>query len=195
MYTDDLGKGEDYSAFNECIHISILGFDLEQTEHFYSIVKFMDADSHRVYCSKLSLRVLYLRQLKNAAEEEKKTDVCRWASLISARDWEVLKEMAGTDECMNAAVEEMEKINLDKNLRYQYLMMEKAARDEAAIRNYYTQKGIEDGMKDGIELGIQALIQDNLEEGISRERMIAKLIRLFGLNQESAECLCDKYSV
>lgn len=78
----------------------------------------------RVYCSKVSLRVLYLNQLGKATKEERETDVYRWARLISARDWEVLKKMAGTDEYMNAAVEEMEKINADKNLRYQYLMDE-----------------------------------------------------------------------
>lgn len=190
MYTEDFRKGEDYSALNECVHIGILGFGTGKTEHLYSIVKLVDVITNSVYCSKLSLYVLYLNQLENVTEEEKKTDVYKWARLISASDWEVLKEMAGTDEYMSAAVEEMEKINLDKNLRYQYLMREKAAADEVNIRNYYTKQGI----AEGIEMGIQALIQDNLEEGIPRERTIAKLIKRFGLDWERAEQYYAEYS-
>lgn len=124
--------------------------------------------------------------MENVTEEEKKTDVYKWARLISASDWEVLKEMAGTNEYMSAAVEEMEKINLDKNLRYQYLMREKAAADKVNIRNYYT--------KQGMEMGIRALIQDNLEEGIPRERTIAKLIKRFGLDWEKAEQYYAEFS-
>lgn len=153
MYTEDFQKGEDYSVMNECIHISILGFDLMQTDCFYSIIKLMDTLDHQVYSSKMSLRVLYLNQLKDATEEERETIVYRWARLISAHDWEVLRKMADTDEYMNAAVEEMEKINADKDLRYRYLMREKAASDEATIRNYYTQKGREEGLEEGHRTG------------------------------------------
>ena len=103
MYTEDFCKGEDYSSLKECIHISILGFDLEQKKLF-SVIRLMGDRNCRVYSSKLSLRVLYLKQIENATEEEKQTDVYKWARLISVRGWEELKRMAGSDEYMNPAV-------------------------------------------------------------------------------------------
>ena len=193
MYTENLHKGEDYSALNECIHISILGFTPKQTEHFYSIIKLMDESSHHVYCSKMSLRVLYLKEIKNASEEEQKTEVYRWARLISARDWEVLKAMAGTDEYMNAAVEEMEKINQDKNLRYQYLLREKAAYDEATIRNYYTNEGIKKGTELEKENGIRILIETCRELGISKKDTKAKVVEKFHTDELMAGEFLEKY--
>lgn len=59
----------------------ILSFDLEQKKLF-SVIRLMDARNCRVYSSKLSLRVLYLK-IENATEEEKQTDVYKWARLMS----------------------------------------------------------------------------------------------------------------
>lgn len=70
MYLEDFRKGEDYSALKECVHISILGFNLEQADDFYSVIKLTDVSNHKVYSSKLSLRVLYLNKLKDATEED-----------------------------------------------------------------------------------------------------------------------------
>ena len=40
--------------------------------------------------------------------------------LEALHNWEVLTNMAKTNEYMQAAVDELEKINLDKALRYEY---------------------------------------------------------------------------
>ena len=129
----------------ECIHISILGFQLEQAERFYERVRLMK-ESGKVYSDKLGLRMLYLNQLEKVSEEEKDSDVYHWAKLISSKDWEVLTNMAKTNEYMQAAVDELEKINLDKALRYEYLRREMQASDETTIREYYTELG---GKRDG----------------------------------------------
>lgn len=180
MYAEDFCKGEDYSSLKECIHISILGFNQQSADYLYSIVKLVDIRGHKVYSSKMSLRVLYLNQIQNATKEERQSDVYKWARLISARDWEVLREMAGSDEYMNAAVEEMAKINTDKDLRYQYLMREKAASDETTIRNYYARKmeeerqaGLMEGQQEG-QRRINRLIQLLLER--SRGGDISRMI-------------------
>ncbi len=52
------------------------------------------------------------------------------------------------------------------------------------------QENIEKGRMEGIE----AIILDNLEEGISKERILIKLQKLFALNQEEAEQYYKKFS-
>ena len=180
MYTEDLCKGEDYSSLKECIHISILGFDLKQEGRLFSVIRLMDDRNCRVYSSKLSLRVLYLKQIENATEEEKQTDVYKWARLISVRGWEELKRMAGSDEYMNAAVEEMERINADKELRYWYLMREKAASDETTIRNYYIQKG-EQRVNRLIQILLENCRSDDIGRMIHDKGLQEKLFDEFGL--------------
>lgn len=192
MYTEDFSKGKSYSELNECIHISILGFDLKDADSLYSIIKFMDVKNRKVYCSKVSLRVLYLNQLGKATKEERETDVCRWARLISARDWEVLRKMAGTDEYMNAAVEEMEKINADKNLRYQYLMSEKAASDETTLREYYTQKGVEEGRREGQREGRKEGRKEGRGEGEERVNRLIKILLECSRPDEITKMISDR---
>ncbi len=159
MFLEDIKKGEGYRMLEECIHISILGFQLEQAERFYERVRLMK-ESGEVYSDKLGLRMLYLNQLEKVSEEEKDSDVYRWAKLISSKDWEVLTNMAKTNEYMQAAVDELEKINMDKALRYEYLRREMQASDETTIREYYTElgekKGREAGRIEGREAGREA---------------------------------------
>ena len=57
--------------------------------------------------------------------------------------------MAKTNEYMQAAVDELEKINLDKALRYEYLRREMQAADETTIREYYTELGEKKGREAG----------------------------------------------
>ena len=57
--------------------------------------------------------------------------------------------MAKTNEYMQAAVDELEKINLDKALRYEYLRREMQASDETTIREYYTELGEKKGREAG----------------------------------------------
>lgn len=134
MYTGDLAAGEDYSLLEPCIHIGILAFDLPDTNGFYSRVRLMDEKTHQIYSDKMSLRVLYLNRLDQADEAERQTEVYRWAKLISARDWEDLRRIAMEDQYKAEAVKEMEKINADRKLRYEYISQEIARLDENTRR-------------------------------------------------------------
>lgn len=60
--------------------------------------------------------------------------------------------MAKTNEYMEAAVDELDQINRDKTLRYEYLRREMRDSDEATIREYYTELGEKRGMKKGKDL-------------------------------------------
>ncbi|MBT9778693.1 Rpn family recombination-promoting nuclease/putative transposase [Clostridium sp. MCC353] len=166
MYIDDFSKGEDYSKLEECIHIGILGFDLSHTDHYYSVIRLMDEKTHVIYSDKLSLRMLYLNQLDLTSKEEAEEEVYKWAKLISAKDWKVLREMSEKNEYMKVAVDEMEKINSDRELRYRYLKEEMRLSDETTIRNAYTNKGREEG-----EQFMLQLIKLMLKSGLGQEEL------------------------
>ncbi len=52
----------------------------------------------------------------------------------------------------------------------------------------------EEGREQGRMEAIKAIILDNLEEDISKERILIKLQKLFALNQEEAEQYYKKFS-
>lgn len=57
------------------------------------------------------------------------------------------------------------------------------------------EEGFAKGIEQGIEQGIRALILDNLEEQISREKIIVKLQKRFGLTEEKAIQYYDEFAV
>ena len=180
MYAEDFVKGQDYGALEDCVHISILGFPLEGAEHLYSVFRLMDEESGHIYSSKLSLRVLYLSKLDTCSEEDRCTEIYHWAKLISAQDWRVLNEMAKRNKYMKEAVEEMERLNADKELRYLYLMRLKAASDKATMRNYY-EKIERDALEaqKGMEAALKKLDSANAELDAARKSLKTKHLEGF----------------
>lgn len=59
--------------------------------------------------------------------------------------------------------------------------------DEEAYRQAIRIEEYERGREEGIEQGIKALILDNMESGFTKEAIIAKLIKRFGLSESNAE--------
>ena len=153
MYTSDLTKGVTYSALEPCIHISILTFDVLELDRLYSVVRLVEEKSGKVYSDKMSLRVLYLKKIPHADEEERKTEVYQWAKLISAKDWKDLEEMAMQDEYKQEAVNEMERINSDPALRYRYITREIEQMDRNSMREDYIEQGIKIGEERGVKIG------------------------------------------
>ncbi len=49
------------------------------------------------------------------------------------------------------------------------------------------------GVKIGVEQGIKAFIIDKKEDGIPKEVVIAKLVKLFSISQEEARKYVEKY--
>ena len=59
------------------------------------------------------------------------------------------------------------------------------------------REGLEAGRAEGLEAGrteggITTLIQDNLEEGFSKDKILAKLMKRFGLTEEDAARFYDQ---
>lgn len=56
------------------------------------------------------------------------------------------------------------------------------------------EEGLKEGLKEGLNQGIQAMIIDNIENGVSRERISQKIQKRFALTLEQAEEYMKKYA-
>lgn len=82
----------------------------------------------------------------------------------------------------------------DRLLRLDTVVQEVRQSEEwEAVKMNILEIGIEQGRKEEKEYGIQVMIQDNLEEGVSPERICLKLCRRYGLDQKEAEERIRKY--
>ena len=173
---DDLAKGEKYSELKTRIHIGILDFTLfPDAPEFYSENLLMNTQNHKIFNSKFILRVLDLTQLENVPEKEKETDLYYWAKLFQAASWEEIAMLAEKNETIKEAETVMRKLNADERIQMRCEAREQIEHDMASAYQH------------GIDVGIEALILDNLEEGISKERICEKLQIRFGLEKDQAE--------
>ena len=159
-FVEGFERGSSYKMLETTIHINILAFPLFEDGSWYFIIELRDRKTHRLYSDKMSLHVLQLNQLSRATPEEHESEVYAWAQMISSKDWEVLKRMAERNEYMKAAVDELEKINSEEEMRYHYLMREKQEHDEATIRLYERELGIEQGILHGKTEAVLELLED-----------------------------------
>lgn len=59
--------------------------------------------------------------------------------------------------------------------------------DEEATRQAIRVEEYERGKEEGRAEGMEALVLDNLENGLEKEKIIAKLIKRFGVSESNAE--------
>ena len=91
--------------------------------------------------------------------------------------------LAEKNETIKEAETVMRKLNADERIQMRCEAREQIEHDMASAYQH------------GIDVGIEALILDNLEEGISKERICEKLQIRFGLEKDQAEeyiRLCQK---
>lgn len=183
MYVEGFKKGKGYGKLEQCIHISILSFDLYDNPPFFSRIGLWDIENNINYSDKLSLRVLELSQLNKVDEETKQTDIYKWAKMITATDQKALEKIGRGNKYMEAAKKEMDKINADKAKRYRYLQEEKREADAATLKLYYESMG--DEREERHNLLVKRLIEANrysdLTKSTKDKEYRQKLYKEFGL--------------
>ncbi len=91
---------------------------------------------------------------------------------------------------IESAYQQLQIISQNQEKRLEYEAREKAVRDHLQFMREAEERGLEQGRIEGrmegrIE-GIQAIILDNLEEGISKDRILIKLQKRFDLTEKQA---------
>ena len=103
---DHLFSGQKYEDVKPVTHIGVIDFDLDRKSgktdrkpgRFLRQIRLLDCETHEVYNDKLELRIVSLRELENATEEDKKWKLDLWARAIKAKTWEELAMIAEKDE-------------------------------------------------------------------------------------------------
>ena len=167
-----IDKGELYNKLKPCFIIFICPFDpFQKGRHIYTFENFCKEDKT------LSLNDGMTKIFLNAkgTQDDVSQQLHAFLDYVAGKESEDLFVQK-----LKKAVKEAKK-NRNWRLEFMTLLM----RD---------QENIEKGRMEGRMEGIEAIILDNLEEGISKERILIKLQKLFALNQEEAEQYYKKFS-
>lgn len=188
LFTAEANKGEDYSRLRRCVAISILDFNLSDRPEYHTVY-FLKDNKGNLYSDMMELHTLELR--KNLMEGNRMND---WIRLFNAEREEDLDMIKTENAGILEAIREVKIMSLSKRLRAHYEAHMKDVRDRKAREKYVRLEGEKKGFEDGLQKGIECFISDNLEEGKNKQQIVEKLVSRFGLSENDAIVLVEKYA-
>ena len=153
----------------------------------------MEEKRHTLYTDKMEFHIIELPKLPEKLKEENHM-ILLWAKFINAERKEEFEMLAEKNTYINHAYQQLQVVSQDKEKRLEYEAREKAIRDYNQLMFEAKQNGWKEGRKEGREEGIQVMIFDNLEEGISKEKILKKLQKRFSLTAEKAANYYEKFA-
>ena len=116
---DQLSHGHLYGEIKPAIHIGFLNFDPVSSEHpeFYSSYKLLNEKTYTPYSDKFILRVVNLKQIDFATDEDRANRIDYWARLFTATTWEEIKMLAKNNDFLASASQSLYESNADEITR------------------------------------------------------------------------------
>ena len=169
VYTGQIRKGESYEVLKPCIHVSILDFiHFPQDNRCYRKIAFCDVETGEQYTDLMELHILELKKLPE--EDQNEEGVIRWMRFLSGKNQKEFEDMAGKDEYIEEAYNELKRLSLDEKKRLEYEARERALLDYntqmRSAERRGEKRGIEIGEKRGIEIGEKRGIEIGEKHGL-----------------------------
>lgn len=166
---DNLNKGMDYANVKSAVHIGFIDFDLFKDEpEFCGTYMMSNIKTHRIYSSKISLKVVELNHIELATDEDKQYRIDQWARLFKSTTWEELKMCAGNDDAMNAVAKMVYVYNEEE-----YMRDVCRAREEAVAYEEYMKREKERFEAEIVKMKEE--LQESEEKLQDKDAEIAKL--------------------
>lgn len=167
MYAGQLKRGEPYDSLKKCIHVSILDFiHFPEDKKCYHKISFCDVKTGAPYTDLMELHILELKKLPEKVRNE--DGVIRWMRFFNGKKKEDFEEMAKTDQYMEEAFTELERLSADERKRIEYEAREKAVRDYNTLMGAELRRGMERGLERGMERGLKKGMKQGMEQGMEQ---------------------------
>lgn len=116
---DQQSHGQLYDDVKPAIHIGFLNFNPNSDEkpEFYASYKLLNEKTHAAYSDKFILRVVNLKQIDSATDEDRANRVDYWARLFTATTWEEIKMLAQNNDFIASASQSLYESNADEITR------------------------------------------------------------------------------
>lgn len=183
LYSEELKRGDDYKELKKTISIMIVDYELEELKEIKDIGtkwQIRDGDEGRkILTEELEIYIIEIPKAKRIIGNEKKNRIAQWMLFLDNPNSKEVFEIMKENQYIKEAMEELEEISYDEELRRVAELKEKAILDErnlinGALEEGY-QEGVEKGIKQGIEQGKKQGVKQGMKEGDKQARLkIAK---------------------
>ena len=188
VFGSQLSKGSKYNTLNKTIGILILDFELQELKNIKELgLKWhITLDNHPtiILTDKLELCILELPKARRILEKEPNNKIAQWLAFLDNPNCKEVSNSMVSNEEIKEAMEQLEKISSNPELRRIIELKEKYLHEEAPARYFYKKQGLEEGrqeglaqglkqgreqgVKQGIEQGIQQGIEQGIEQGVKQ---------------------------
>ncbi|MCI8345240.1 MAG: Rpn family recombination-promoting nuclease/putative transposase [Clostridia bacterium] len=186
IFSSQLEKGKPYKELNKVIGIIILDYEFDKTKNIEEIStrwKIVEETTgiELDLTDKFELFIIEIPKARRMMESNQKDKLTQWMLFLDNPNNKEVLEIMNKNEEIKEAMEELEEISKDKELRLIAELKEKAIRDERNMMEH----AIEDGLKQGIEQGIEQGIQQGIEQGTKQaEIKMAQYLKSKNIDME-----------
>ena len=186
IFSSQLEKGKPYKELNKVIGIIILDYEFDKTKNIEEIStrwKIIEETTgiELDLTDKYELFIIEIPKARRMMESNQKDKLTQWMLFLDNPNNKEVLEIMNKNEEIKEAMEELEEISKDKELRLIAELKEKAIRDERNMMEH----AIEDGLKQGIEQGIEQGIQQGIEQGTKQaEIKMAQYLKSKNIDME-----------
>lgn len=168
IYSSQLVKGDDYGKLNKVIGIIIIDYELEKTKEIENLstkwkIREVSTGKQIELTDVLELYIIEIPKARKILKKEPKNELAQWVMFLNDQNESEVSRIMKENNEIKEAMNELEKISKDKELRRVAELREKAIRDEKNGLRHAREEGIEQGIEQGIERGIEQVAKKMLE--------------------------------
>lgn len=194
IYSEQLKRGENYKELKKTISIMITDYEIDELKEIEELeTKWQIMDSQngkKILTEDLEIHIIEIPKARRIIEKEKGNKIAQWMMFLDNPNSKGVKAIMEENENIKRAMEELEEMSDDEELRRIAELKEKYIRDEANIResaledgfNEGYDNGMREGIKEGTKKGIEEGIAKGIEKGIKKEKKdIVKKLKQKGI--------------
>lgn len=199
IYLGQLVKGEEYKKINKVIGIIILDYEFERTKEIESIstkwkVKEVQTGKELELTDVLELYILEIPKARKILEKEIDNELAQWMAFLDDPNKEEVSKIMENNQEIKKAMNELEEMSEDEELRRLAELREKAIRDEKNGLRHAREEGIKEGIEEGIKQGIGQGIEQVTKKMIKLNMPVEDIINVTGLKEEEILKIKNKLS-
>lgn len=143
MYSEQVGKGEDYDSAKRCVCINIINFNMFECNEFHSEFMALEKERYELLTDRLDIHFFELPKVAKINNENKsEEDMLKlWMRLFKAKSEEEMDMLINTNDVIKTGVNVIYDLSADEKIRETIRQREKALLDYRADIKHAMDEG------------------------------------------------------
>ncbi len=145
----------------------------------------------------MEIKILELKKIPGQVKNEE--DIINWMRFLGGKTRKEFADMAKTDEYIEEAYRELEKMSSDERTKLEYEARQRAIRDynsqmSSALKRGM-KKGIEKGLEQGIQQGAESKLREIVERMLRQGKTAEEIAGILGESPETITRIAETLSI